>query len=161
MSHLLLDTQADLVIAVVAPLWKHTSQTERTLVRQPLTEVSEVEIAFPPQLEPLPRNELGKADSFGRRSFLFIWSREAFRRRKFNSSGASVDLILNQSSHAKGFLIQWQPAADTISNRPKKESWDGRKVKQSCTSERSQRLNRVLGVKEALLNIQKPLLVYS
>lgn len=91
----------------------------------------------------------------------FLFKVAGFRCSKFNSSGACLDFILNQSSHAKGFLIQWQPAADAFSNRPKRESRDVRKVKRSETSKQSRRGNWILSMKETMLNIQIPLLVYS
>lgn len=91
----------------------------------------------------------------------FLFKVAGFWRRKFNSSGACLDCILNQSSHAEGFLIQRQPAAAAFSSRPKRESRDGRKVKRSYTSKQSRRLKWILSMKEALLNIQIPLLVYS
>lgn len=50
----------------------------------------------------------------------FSFEVAGFWRRKFNSSCDCRDLILNQSSHAKCFWIQWQPAADAFSNRLKK-----------------------------------------
>lgn len=71
-SQLLVVVQAVHVIAVVGSFWKHASKTERSLVRQPLMEVSKVEIGFPPQLRSLPQNELRKADSFGHCTSFFI-----------------------------------------------------------------------------------------
>lgn len=76
-----------------------------------------MEIGLTPQLESLPCNELQKANSLGPCVLVFYSESQAFRRRKFNSFGACLDFILNQSSHAKGLLIRWQPAADAFSTK--------------------------------------------
>lgn len=108
--------QVHFVITVA--VWKHESRSEGTLDTPPAAAVERGSDGnlISSQLEPLPRNEIWKGILSGVAHY-FIWNRtlltqgnsihQALRRLHFESTGRG-------NSHAKGFLIHRELAADTF-----------------------------------------------